>query len=105
MTDSVRYMTAEEFRDGGYLLEANRRFFHPLGLALEVDLDSDGKHIIAVWDCRDDPEGVNFADGLLDRQEMRDKVAKVRLEEIQRAPDRVAALGYNVQPMPGEGPR
>lgn len=27
-----------EFHEGGYLQEANRRFFHPLGLALEVVL-------------------------------------------------------------------
>jgi len=27
------YMTAAEFQDEGYLMEANRQFFHPLGLA------------------------------------------------------------------------
>lgn len=30
------YIPIEELREGGYVQEANRQFFHPLGLALEV---------------------------------------------------------------------
>lgn len=33
---TIKYLPAEELREGGYLQEANRIFFHPLGLALEV---------------------------------------------------------------------
>jgi hypothetical protein len=29
-------MNIAEFREAGYLQESNRRFFHPLGLALEL---------------------------------------------------------------------
>lgn len=33
----INYMDMEEFRERGYLQEANRQWFHPLGLALEWD--------------------------------------------------------------------
>lgn len=35
MSEPIKYLDMDEFRDGGYLQEVNRRFFHPLGLALE----------------------------------------------------------------------
>lgn len=34
--ETVKRMPVNEFRDDGYLQEVNRRFLHPLGLALEV---------------------------------------------------------------------
>jgi hypothetical protein len=48
--------------ENGLLFEINRRVLHPLGLALEVEIDDDGKVIIgSIWDCRSDPEGVLFS--------------------------------------------
>lgn len=44
----------------GLIFEINRRILHPLGLAIEVDLDSEDELTIKVWDCRDDPEGLLF---------------------------------------------
>lgn len=35
MAEPVNYMDLAAFRERGYLQEANRQFFHPLGLALE----------------------------------------------------------------------
>lgn len=32
----IKYLDLREFLDGGFLQEANRQFFHPLGLALEI---------------------------------------------------------------------
>jgi len=55
----------DELLDCGYVQEVNRRFFHPLGLALAVDRDKvnlDGSFPVQVWDYRDDPEGFLFAD-------------------------------------------
>ena len=54
----------KEFQEEGYLQEANRRFFHPLGLALEVIMnDEDGSMVLGgIWDSRDDPEGILFDD-------------------------------------------
>lgn len=62
---SRQYMSIEEFRSVGFLQEANRLFFHPRGLALEVVIDDDGcAHLSGIWDSREDPEGIVFADAL-----------------------------------------
>lgn len=137
--DGPRYIPVLELRDGGYLQEVNRRFFHPLGLALEIGIyeepgrwftlrdedvarlarlanmireaepdeaaalddliarstpleQGDGV-ILGVWDCRDDPEGVIFGDGLLDPA----KAHRVTDEMNLRALPRMATLGYVVQ--------
>jgi len=60
-------MTVKEFREQGYLQELNRRFLHPLGLALEVVLHDDGTETFGeVWDSRDDPEGFMFDPKMID---------------------------------------
>lgn len=82
----IKYMNIKEFREKGFLQEANRLFFHPCGLALEVackdcsgclaifgniapdcpvchgdGADPEGEEYISgVWDYRDDPEGIYF---------------------------------------------
>ena len=56
-------MTVKEFRAAGYLRQVNRQFFHPLGMALEVVIDEEGNERFGeVWDYRDDPEGIRFAE-------------------------------------------
>lgn len=61
MSKKVNYMNIQEFREKGFLQEANRQFFHPLGLALEVGIDKSGDEFISgVWDYRDDPEGMSY---------------------------------------------
>ena len=37
-----------ELRDAGYLQEANRQFFHPLGLALTIDINA-GTMFVQDW--------------------------------------------------------
>jgi hypothetical protein len=61
----IKHISIKEFRERGYLQEANRRFFHPLGLALEVTVDDEtGEETLSgVWDYREDPEGMVFAEG------------------------------------------
>ena len=58
----IKRIDIKEFRERGYLQEANRRFFHPLGLALEVTInDETGEETLSgVWDYREDPEGITF---------------------------------------------
>lgn len=65
----TKKMSIEEFRESGLLQEVNRRFFHPIGLALAVDApddtDSDevkaeGEKLACIYDSRDDPEGFVF---------------------------------------------
>jgi len=61
MTKKIKYINIKEFRTKGYLQEVNRRFLHPLGLALEVTTDKDGNEVInGVWDSRDDLEGIAY---------------------------------------------
>ena len=75
----IKRITPREFQERGYLQEANRLFFHPLGLALEVTIcrhdgrDGSEPHDAAdcpipdglfsgCWDNRDDPEGILFGE-------------------------------------------
>lgn len=84
-----------ELRDTGYLQEANRQFFHPLGLALTVDLDTD---TLYVQDWRDiDNEGGFFAEHeLVDAEQ---KAANIANEIQLRAPQRIAYCGRIIQPI------
>ena len=56
-------LSLKELRDGGYLQEANRKFWHPLGLAMAL-VYGDGKEApptsVEFYDYREDEEGVYF---------------------------------------------
>lgn len=74
-TEGVTYLPPVQFVDLGLLQEANRQFFHPRGLALEVQLSVDifpggasmpDHFIVGIWDDRADPDGMRFADGVID---------------------------------------
>jgi len=90
----IHYMSVAEFRREGYLQELNRLFLHPLGLAMEILVEDGGRERLGgVWDYRHDTEGIRF--------EGRDLVPlaeHVREQWDASEPDRVAALGYMVQP-------
>lgn len=96
MSDEINHMTVKEFRELGYLQELNRRFLHPLGLALEVVVDSETKEesFGNVWDYRDDPEGIIYASGIIDAE----KAARIYDEETNLEFTRLAKLGFVVQP-------
>jgi hypothetical protein len=90
------YMDINEFCDEGYLQEVNRKYLHPLGLALTVQVDDDGTaKIIGVLDYRDDPEGVTFGDDVLSVEKAR------HISDIfdDRVEARLLALGYVIQPL------
>lgn len=91
IADPICYIDPAEFRDAGFLQEVNRQFFHPLGLALEVDVVT-GR--MRVWDYRDDPEGIVFTFppdvGKADR---------VAAERERHAAHRTAKWGWVVQPV------
>lgn len=100
----IKRITPKEFRDLGYLQDVNRRYFHPLGMALEVVIHEDGKvEFGGVWDYRDDPEGMAFGDDCWNRE----KVDVERSREIADDRERIAgvrqeSLGYVIQPLPEE---
>jgi hypothetical protein len=92
----VKYMGIKEFREEGYLQELNRRFLHPLGLALEVVINADGtERLGGVWDFRDDPEGMIYGEDTIEVE----KVQHIRQIENGRTTARLDALGFWVQPV------
>ncbi len=56
----MKKINIKEFRELGYLQELNRRFLHPLGLALEITIDNEKEELSGIWDCRDNPEGIYY---------------------------------------------
>ena len=76
----IKYVDITEFREKGYLQEVNRRFFHPIGTALEISIfkwhegfryhivkafkmlipGTRKEEITGVWDYRSDVEGMYF---------------------------------------------
>jgi hypothetical protein len=90
-------MDLREFKAAGFLQEVNRRFFHPLGLALSVRTDSDGSvQLHSIWDGRDDEEGFVFKD-LTDDERLRGKRIDSELERRLRM--REERLGFGIQPL------
>lgn len=90
----MKDLSIEELRDGGYLQEANRQFFHPLGLALSIDEHG----VLSVIDDRDDLEGWRF-EGI----DLLPKASLVLDQVALRQPIREAALGYWRQPIRESG--
>jgi hypothetical protein len=93
-----RYLDVREFVELGLLQEVNRQFLHPLGLALEVRAyPEEPWELGGVWDYRDDPEGMRFA-------EPPSAAKAARVEEMVRtkAQTRLPLLGYFIQPANGD---
>lgn len=61
---ATKRMGAAEFRKLGFLQEVNKLVLHPCGLALEVIVNKEtgATQFGEVWDFRDDPEGMVFAE-------------------------------------------
>lgn len=95
MSDDIKRIDAGEFRELGFLQEANRLFFHPHGLALEVVRNEDGSYEFGgVWDYRDDPEGIVFTE-----PPDKDKTERVLEEYNRHLAPRLAMFGYALQPV------
>jgi hypothetical protein len=96
---TIKTMSIKDFRAEGFLQEANRMFFHPLGLALSVSIDDDGVETLdAVWDYRDDPMGIIFHPGAISKKRI-DHVNSLRERKIEA---RAAILGGMIQQPEGE---
>ncbi len=94
-------MDIKEFVKKGYLQEANRLFFHPLGLALSVtvDRDKDTYELNGILDSRDDPEGFLF---ILESSEIEDckrKANFIKSEIDKREDKRIEVVGSIIQPI------
>lgn len=87
-------MPVKEFRELGLLQELNRRFLHPMGLALEVIVEDDGSERFGgVWDYRDDPEGMIYGIVMIDQ----DKVKNVTEMFESKKEHRMKRFGYHIQ--------
>jgi len=97
----INYMSIKEFREEGYLQEANRRFFHPLGLALEVTRDRDGNYLLTgIWDYRDDPEGIIYSIAKADRHRQETFLKKynnVQEEMEKKKKTRLRKFGFFIE--------
>lgn len=98
-----RHMDIKEFRAKGYLQEVNRQFFHPLGLALEVQICEDGTELLGgVWDYRDSEEGVYFDIANFDDERIVGFKKKKIFVEVQQklyAKKRFELFGAIVEPI------
>lgn len=96
----IKRIDIKEFREQGYLQEINRLFLHPLGLALEVMIKSDGtEYIGGVWDSREDPEGIHFGDFFKGNEDATKKANFIQGELVKMAVSRKKILGYAIQPV------
>jgi hypothetical protein len=88
-------MPLKEFVDFGYLHELNRQFLHPLGLAISVMEDSDDGTVVfdTIWHTSD-PDGMIFAEAVLDKE----KTKRVMAEQVKKKAYRKKVLGYEIQP-------
>lgn len=96
--DGISVMDLTEFVEEGWLQEANRQFFHPHGLALEVARHPDGGYQLSrIWDYREDVEGIVFAPGELSEEKRR----RVHEERMRHAAHREALFNFplDVQPI------
>jgi hypothetical protein len=100
---SIIRIDTKEFREKGYLQELNRQFLHPLGLALEVIIEENGKEKLGgIWDYRDDPEGIifDFANRTYDLEDTRKKQNFVQSEFDKRKETRTKLFGSAIEPIP-----
>lgn len=64
MANDLKFLSVDFLLQSGLLFEINRTVLHPLGLALEVQMDPEkGATIERLWDCRDDEEGLIYEKG------------------------------------------
>ncbi len=83
--DEIKYMDFDEFMTLGLLQEVNRKFFHPLGLAIEIVVNEEtgkAEGFGRVWDYRDDPEGMFYAGNIVINEEKINNVEKLRASKL-----------------------
>ena len=94
MAEAIKRMDIREFQEKGFLQEANRLFFHPHGLALEILIEDGEYRLGGVWDYRDDAEGIVFGE-----KPNEEKAATVYAEQKRHAEARRALMGDVIQPL------
>jgi len=97
----VKHIDIKEFRELGFLQEVNRLFFHPRGLALSVETNDDDpdapETLAGIWDYRDDPEGIIFAEWKDSFPDAEAKAAAVEAEYNAHYEARIKLFGHPIQ--------
>ena len=103
MSEPIKYMNITEFREDGYLQELNRVFLHPLGLALQVNIDEDGSESLGgIWDYREDGEGIHYnliGSDTKRQREFLKKSINIKNKVEKRGLIRQKLLGFIVEPI------
>lgn len=94
------YMSLKDFKDRGYLQEANRIFFHPLGLQLEVNTNNiDGIEEIQILDRSIVPEGLVMSEEEITSEKAKE-IAKYFFFEINKRMElRIKTFKFAIQPI------
>lgn len=92
-----KIMNLKEFIEIGFLQEANRQFFHPIGLELSVCFDNSDDGELFIIDDRENPEGMKYPE--LSDKESYDKNINVLNITRKKFPIRIRNLGYLIQPI------
>lgn len=100
-------MSIREFQKRGYLFEVNRRFFHPLGLALAVSAPSptsESRRLDCIIDARDgdDREGIIMGDWTQEQIDNANRIDQELTDGFD--PARKAGLGWVTEPVPSALP-
>lgn len=96
-----KYGDIKSLLESGVIQEANRQFFHPLGLALEVIQEKDGTCSLGgIWDYTDNPSGISYDLSQFDLNEFRQKAQIVSDLKESKSKARIEALGSVVQKLP-----
>lgn len=99
--EEIKRINIKEFRELGYLQELNRKFSHPLGLALEVLQDANGDETLGgIWDFREDLEGIHYDinNSEEDRKlRFKEKIKYVENEFESRFVERYKSLGFIIE--------
>lgn len=103
MQEEIKRIDIKEFREKGYLQELNRRFLHPLGLALEVSVSNDGtEQLGGIWDYREEKEGIYYDISNADSQRharFSEKKTFIDSELESRSKNRKEILGFDIEPL------
>lgn len=99
----IKRIDIKEFRESGYLQELNRRFLHPLGLALEIVQEDDGTEKLgSVWDYREEEEGIYYDIKNSDssrKARFRANKRMIDAEFEDRSINRKKTLGFVIEPI------
>jgi hypothetical protein len=101
--ENIKRINIKEFREKGYLQELNRRFLHPLGLALEIIVLDDGSEKLGgIWDYREDKEGIYYDISNSDsnrKKTFAEKKLFIDTEFDGRCKFRKNLLGFDIEPI------